>query len=87
MHYLSWLECSIQESRGWKSEGGSGLEVRLKVSEDLLVTGFNCYAKESGLYFINRGVHGGFLSWEMIPSEFYFRKRILVVGWIVHRSR
>lgn len=50
MHYLSWLECSIQESRGWKSEGGSGPEARLKVSEDLLVTGFNCYAKESGLY-------------------------------------
>ena len=87
MHYLSWLECSIRERKGWKSEGGSGLEVRLKVSEDLLARGFNCYAKKSGLYFINGGVHEGFLSWEMIRSEFYFRKRILVVGWRVHRSR
>lgn len=37
--HLLWLECSIWEGIGQKSEGGECLEVRLKVSECLLMGG------------------------------------------------
>ena len=46
----------MQHMGGQKlEEDGDCLEVKWKVSDGLLLRGFDCYAKESGLYSVNSG--------------------------------